>query len=231
MESPIECIVKDGIQYITVTSIGKTLGIANRTIHKVIKNNQDNFEDCLTRYLTCRVDGNPLEQVCLSKEGVINLLLLISTKRYPEEKQQRIKDFKKWARKVLINAYDQQFNNLITASKEEQREITKSMHKTLMPALTNAYALKYKSGIVPRTIYMYENMMLNTVSFGYHERDMRNRVSHEELVRLSIAQGADLTLLECGILSITDRADKINSIIAKYYISAPNQLSKLESFM
>jgi hypothetical protein len=106
-----------------------------------------------------------------------------------------------------------------------------------MPALTDAYTPKYETGVVPRTVYMHENIMLNKAAFGYHERGMRNKVSHEELVRLSIAQGADLAMLERGVLEAYDRSSTINNIIVKRYIPAPQDpqpelmTGKLESFM
>lgn len=235
MDTPVECIVKDGVKYLTVSSISNAIGIENDTIRKLLLRNKDAFEEYSLRDELSREGKGKRIHVCLSKEGILGLMFILNVSSYPQEKQETIAAFKKWAMKVLGEAYDNQFTNLITGNKDDQRNVTKIAHHAVMSAVTTTYAPQYEDGIVPRRKYMEENIMLNTVAFGHHKRGMRDKVEFEELVRLSIAQGADLAMHERGVSDIYDRENTINNILIKHYIPAKQkeELSdgKLESFM
>jgi len=122
-------------------------------------------------------------------------------------------------------------------NKEDQRDITKVAHHAVMSAVKTTYEPQYENGVVPRKRYMDENIMLNTVSFGHHKRGMRDDVEFEDLVRLSLAQGADLAMHERGVSDLYDRQNTINNMLTKHYIPAPQptqeQLDEpqLEQFM
>lgn len=237
METPVDCIVRDGVKYLTVSSIASAIGIENDTIRKILIRNPDSFDEFSCRDMVSRRDGILTEQVCLSRDGILGLMFMINTKSYPEDKRNTIVEFKKWAMKVLGEAYDRQFNNLIMTNREDQRDVTKLAHHAVMSAVKTTYQDQYEDGVVPRKRYMDENIMLNTVSFGYHKRGMRDKVEFEDLVRLSLAQGADLAMHERGVSDLYDRQNTINNMLTKHYIPAPQptqeQLDEpqLEQFM
>lgn len=235
MDTPVECIIKDGVKYISVTSIGNAIGVENDTIRKLLLRNKESFAGCSLRDEISHEGKGKRKHVCLSKEGIIGLMFILNVSSYPKEKQDTIIAFKKWAMKVLGEAYDQQFNGLIATSKEGQRDITKIAHHAVMSAVKTTYAPQSEDGVVPRKRYMDENIMLNTVAFGHHRRGMRNDVEFEELVRLSLAQGADLAMHERGVSDIYDRQSTINNMLTKHYIPAPQSQElleePLESFM
>lgn len=235
MDTPVECVVKDGVKYLTVTSIANAIGVESDTIRKLLLRNKSSFDEYSVRDKVSRRDGKLSEQVCLSRDGILGLIFMLNTDLYSEDKREKIIAFKEWAMKVLGEAYDRQFNNLITSNKEDQRNVTKYVHHAVMSAVTTTYSPQYEDGVVPRKKYMEENIMLNTVSFGHHKRGMRDTVEFEDLVRLSIAQGADLAMHERGVSDIYDRENTINNILIKHYIPAKQKQDlldgQLESFM
>jgi len=237
METPVDCVIKDGIKYLSITSISRSIGVDVDTIRKIISRNKENFEDCSTKDKVSGVDGRMRTQLCLSKEGIIGLMFMLNTDLYSVEKRKTITEFKQWAMQVLGEAYDRQFNNLIADTREEQRAISKDVQLTLMSSVKELNAPYYENGVVPRRKYMDENIMINQVSFGYHERGMRNKATKEELTRLCIAIGSDLAMHELKIVSIASRRDTIDNIIRKHYVPAreqelfEQQSNKLESFM
>lgn len=235
MNTPVECIVKDGIKYLSIRSIGNAIGVESDTIRKIISRNKSSFGEYSVKDKLSGPDGKQYNQLCLSRDGILGLIFMLNTDLYSEDKQQTIIAFKKWTMKVLGEAYDNQFSNLITGNKEDQRHVTKIAHHAVMSAVTTTYTPQYEDGIVPRKKYMEENIMLNTVSFGHHKRGMRDEVEFEDLVRLSIAQGADLAMHERGVSDIYDRKNTIDNILIKHYIPAKQKQElldgQLEQFM
>ncbi len=163
-------------------------------------------------------------------------MFMLNTDLYHESKRDLITNFKKWAMEVLSDAYDRQFstNGLLADTWEEQRAITKHNHRPLMQAVHDTYAPRYENGVVPRKHFMDENVMLNTTSFGHHYRGMRDDASIEDLSKLSLAIGADITLHEMKISALNDREGIIATILNKY--CSPTQIEtnapkQLERFM
>jgi len=229
MGTPVECVIKDGIKYISVTSISNAIGVENDTIRKLIGRNSDTFDGLYIRDTVSRMNGSPIEQVCLSRDGIIGLMFMINTKSYPEDKRQTIIKFKKWATTVLGEAYEKQFlskaSGLLADNWDEQREITKQNHYPLMQAVHDTYESHHENGVVPRRRYMEENIMINETSMGHHRRGMRNKASIKDLARVSLAIGADIVLHELEYSDIGERKNIIGKMLNKYH--KPNEQSQL----
>ena len=58
---------------------------------------------------------------------------------------------------------------------QEQRSLSKIAHNMLMDTLKETYMKKYAPNPVPRHIYSNENKMLNKVSYGHHEKAIREK--------------------------------------------------------
>lgn len=81
---------------IPIVDIARVLKIDRQSIHDLINRNKELFESFIVSViLTSPKSGN--ENTCLTKDGVIGLLMKISYTRLPEEKQKLVLDFQKWA--------------------------------------------------------------------------------------------------------------------------------------
>ena len=79
-----------------ISNIVNALNIDKQTIHQLINKNEELFQDFFVNVTLTNKVGNPISR-CLTKDGVIGLLMKISYNRLTPDKKKLILEFQKWA--------------------------------------------------------------------------------------------------------------------------------------
>jgi hypothetical protein len=85
---------------VPVVDISSALGADRQLIHQLLDNYKELFEDFLVNVTLTNKQGSHPDK-CLTKDGVIGLLMKISYKRLTEDKQKLVLEFQKWAIETL----------------------------------------------------------------------------------------------------------------------------------
>lgn len=88
----LQLILSEKGYVLPISEIAKTLGMKKNTIIKIISRNERLFASLKTIQI---IQGN--EATCLTRDGIIALLMRVSLDRLPEEKQEKVLSFQKWA--------------------------------------------------------------------------------------------------------------------------------------
>jgi arsenate reductase-like glutaredoxin family protein len=93
---PMKLYKVENSYVIPVSCIYKALELDKQLFSQLIKSNYELFQPWLVNViLTSQKSGN--KNLCLTRDGVIGVLMKISYKRLSEDKQKLVLDFQKWA--------------------------------------------------------------------------------------------------------------------------------------
>lgn len=112
----------------SVADISRALNVDRQTIHDLIERNHDLFVNWLVS-ITLTRSNNSTTNICLLRDGVLGIIMKISLKRLPKDKQKLVLDFQKWAIEKL--------SQLISEGKVELTEQEHSKVQTNIAEITN----------------------------------------------------------------------------------------------
>lgn len=148
---PVRLIWKDGVPVIPLVDISDAIGYDRSNLNHLLKRNDAVFEGMKMVVVMTTISG-PKEHVCLTRDGVIALLVKMDSQRIKEqEKKDRVVAFQRWAIETLGKVMDGKLQAPLTMSEkyasfspliEDEFAIAKIMVGVGIPEhLTKAIAL------------------------------------------------------------------------------------------
>ena len=99
---PVRVVQQDGRAMIPLVDIAEAIGYDRSALTKILKRNEGLFEGLTSRQYLSTQRGDRQETICLSKEGVVGLLMRAQPSRAKsEDYEKKIVAFQRWAIETL----------------------------------------------------------------------------------------------------------------------------------
>lgn len=218
---PIDMVMLEDGKTVGFTThhLAIVFGMEEKYINQVLTRNRELFDD-MTFGCTMQLAGKSRRYTCLTREGVISLIMALDYKRFDEDRKTRVLAFKKWVSKVATEVMSGDISDELVTWLAE-RKLAKLLYRTLTDAVKEKYINDAASDKEKRMIYGREANLINLVVFGTKANGVnrRNTATSDQLRCLNKCQGV-LPGLVLGNVPYDRRLEILQEVVDKLVIES-----------